>query len=339
MNLASLPRIVLIVALVADAGCSSSPVPQQQRTATVLHVEGEVTGTKSGQPARFAGGEPLVADDIVTTAPASMAVLLLSNGWVTRLDASTTLRVGGLVAFDKEATSTSPATQLEQLLDAGERARLPANDVLAERVAGVEQRLRAASSPAATSEVDVPSLRATAPSAEGPAANAAPPPAAQPPAPPPPAAAPLQRSAANRPSAPAFDVGGGAPASREESESAPRSSSALAEKKDASAALPSIRQLGVTKAEDPAGVATMDALRARSAALGACSTEASGVVIVVVGVDRGGAVTAVSIQRDDTGAPGMAACVAEVVRRTRLPTRAEPASIRIEVRFGATDAR
>jgi hypothetical protein len=95
------------------AACSSGARPREKRTATVLHVQGDATGTSHRRPDRLVGGAAFISDDVAMTAPASMAVLRLSNGELPRVDAGTSLRVGALVAFDEAMTSTPAALQLE----------------------------------------------------------------------------------------------------------------------------------------------------------------------------------------------------------------------------------
>lgn len=336
---------------VVVVGCSPSPA-SVERNAVVFAVSGEVTGTRAGQPARFSGGEQLVSDDAVTTAGGAFALLLLGNGWLTRIDAATSVRVGSLVAFSKAATSTPAVEQLARLVDASERDRLPADSVLAERVAGVEQRLHAATTVPA--QVALQESKASSSPASAVAAQPAAAPTPEPMAndvdvarsaraeadrlgstpPPPSAGGSIGRvaSAAKDEAPPPPKVSAGASAEGAQDE-------APAAKKDAQQPVVDVRLLDAASGEAPAGTPTMDVLRAARERFAGCAQGASGAVTVVFAIGVDGRVQDVSVPNDTTGVARVRACVADVVRRTPLPTRRRPVTLKIEVRFGPAASR
>jgi hypothetical protein len=365
-NLLRSCRVLVVVALVVAAlvvvgSCSSSSSSDDAgRTAVVFHTEGDVTRTHGGQTLRVVGGEPLAAADDVTTAHDSFALLLLSNGWLTRLDAATSVRVGALVAFAKPSTSKSPTEQLAELVSASERSRLPADAVLAERVAGVEQRLHAGTTVAAETAPRVGALADEAPpapaapvaSSESFAAPAAASvvsaaPAAAAPPPPPPAPAPVnvpvrrgrEESAGN---AMRLSEAAPPPAAKAAPPSADDAASSTS-KKDASAPdsfEASVRLIGAATGDEPAGTPTMNALREARDRLAGCARGSSGGVVVVafqIGVD--GLVREITASPSSTSAGSVRACVVDVVRHTRLPSRDGVVGLQLEVRFTATGAR
>jgi len=359
----------LVTPLVTPLVACTSDVAPIERTAQVLHVEGTVTVDRGGR-----GAEPLVAEvtlgamDTVHVGPASFVLLHLSNPWLTRLDADNHPRVAELVAFAKPPTTTSVAEQLELYFTAGERDRLPTEQVLLQRVAGVQARLRPAQTtsaaqdtlvavPAAASSLSAPLASPGSSSSSAGAVASAPAPA-------------LER--ADGVAAPVGDVdsvgggGGGfgrgaargALAGDADASVASRRDEAVAseEAKGAppAAATPSppssakrardeaavdagvrveLRLVDAAAGEAPAGTATMDALRSARGALGSCGGPAGTGLKVRLRVDVHGAVSGARVDGPGTTVAAVDACVVRTIARSKLPPRDGAVELVVAVRF------
>jgi hypothetical protein len=151
---------VTLAAGLFGAACPSSAPPEPRR-ALVVHVQGTATVDQAEKTRVPLVAESIVEDrDVVHVGRTSFALLHLSNGWLTRIDADSDVRVGDLIAFGKSATTTSVADQLQSVLRAGERDRLPPDQVFVERVAGMQTRLHAATSVGVQTSVSSPEAAA-----------------------------------------------------------------------------------------------------------------------------------------------------------------------------------
>jgi hypothetical protein len=109
-----------------------------------LHVVGSATITYAGSPpVALAENAPLAPDARIVLDDGALAVLVLANGCVVRLDGPLDVVVSGLAARDGAACSATIASQLAEFVRGEELGR-------AERVAAADVRVRAASDDAVT---------------------------------------------------------------------------------------------------------------------------------------------------------------------------------------------
>lgn len=131
----------LTLALALLASCPSDhPVA----SAMVLHIQGAAQANHGSGFLPLAVGDKLEPAATLQTAPQSFVVLQLSNGWLTKVDGSVTLRVRELVKARAAPTTESAEQQLAALLSTDERSALPPIAELTERIAGIQQRQTAA---------------------------------------------------------------------------------------------------------------------------------------------------------------------------------------------------
>jgi TonB family protein len=158
------------VALSATLSCSSGGEADAPPGAVSVHVEGDVQVDSGGGFVKLEPKVELTPAHVVKTGPSSFVLLHLSNGHLVKLDADLQIRVGDIAQLKEDRTETALAQQLDFLMNAEERAKLPSAEVLAERVAGFQHRKRAGRTVGAQT-APAPSA-AVAPEAQGELAEA-----------------------------------------------------------------------------------------------------------------------------------------------------------------------
>lgn len=166
-------RMLGIVAAVQFAG-----VARAEDVAQVLAVDGTVNIARAS--GAVVPADPRVSldrGDTVQTGEDGAVILMLSNSRLVRVDEDLELKVGDIALLGSPKTVVPPAQQLDALLYPGERERMRGIDD-AERIAGWQARLSAATAIPAQREARLAGGSMLAPSGLA---------ASPPPAPPPPA--------------------------------------------------------------------------------------------------------------------------------------------------------